>query len=110
MARSTTSTAVVPAPATIDNPVINSPFLEPTKHFPIVDGQVAGEPVDGRRSSEFFVPIAVPKKRSPQLGLQLGVGVRQELNETVNAIRYAVRAWRDAGYPHTTSITRELLT
>ena len=36
------STATTATPAAIENPVINSPFVEPTRHFPIVDGQVVG--------------------------------------------------------------------
>jgi type III restriction enzyme len=95
--------------APIENPVINSPFVEPTRHFPIVDGQVVGVPEDGRRPSEFFVPVAKPRKASPQLALQFGGSVRQQPNEIVNEIRFAVSKWRTQGYPHTTSVTRELL-
>ena len=29
--------------APIDNPVINSPFVAPTRHFKVVSGQIAGE-------------------------------------------------------------------
>lgn len=97
------------APATIDNPILNSPFREPTRHFTVVDGQVSGTIEDGRRPSEFFVPVAAPKKKSPQLALQFGAGVRQQPNEIVNEIRFAVGRWRAQGYPHTTSVTRELL-
>jgi type III restriction enzyme len=99
----------VAAPAVIENPVINSPFIEPKRHFPVVDGRVVGEPVDGRRPSEFFVPVAKPKKASPQLALQFGGSVRQQPNEIVNEIRQAVGRWRVQGYPHTTAVTKELL-
>lgn len=80
--------------AAIENPVINSPFLEPLRHFKVVDGQIAGEIEEGRRPSEFFVPVAKPKKASPQLALQFGAGVRQQPNEIVNEIRHAVGRWR----------------
>jgi type III restriction enzyme len=95
--------------AAIENPVINSPFAEPTRHFRVVDGRVSGEKEEGRRPSEFFVPVARPKKASPQLALQFGAGVRQQPNEIVNEIRQAVGRWRMQGYPHTTAVTRELL-
>lgn len=36
-------------------------------------------------------------------------GVRQQQNEIVNEIRFAVSKWRAQGYPHTTALTRELL-
>ncbi len=97
------------AQGTIDNPVINSPFVEPTRHFTVVDGQVAGDIEQGRRPSEFFVPVAKPRKSTPQLALQFGGGVRQQPNEIVNEIRFAVSKWRAQDYPHTTTVTRELL-
>jgi type III restriction enzyme len=96
-------------PTTIENPVINSPFIEPAKHFRVVDGLVSGEIEPKRRPSEFFVPVAKPKKASPQLALQFGGGTRQQPNEIVNEIRQAVGRWRLLGYPHTTATTKELL-
>jgi type III restriction enzyme len=98
-----------PTPGTIDNPVINSPFAEPTRHFRVVDGQVTGAIEDGRRPSEFFVPVPRPRKASPQLALQFGGGVRQQPNEIVNEIRFQVAKWRAQDYPHATGITKELL-
>jgi type III restriction enzyme len=95
--------------ASIENPVINSPFTEPMRHFMVVDGQVSGDINEGRRPSEFFVPVAKPRKASPQLALQFGAGVKQQQNEIVNEIRQSVARWRLQGYPHTTGVTRELL-
>jgi type III restriction enzyme len=95
------------APAPIENPVINSPYVEPTRHFVVVDGQVAGDIEERRRPSEFFVPVAKPKKTSPQLALQFNV--RQQPNEIVNEVRAAVDRWRAQGYPHTTTVTKDLL-
>ncbi len=97
------------ASSPIENPVINSPFVEPAKHFRVVDGQVSGAIDERRRPSEFFVPVARPKKASPQLALQFGGGVKQQPNEIVNEIRQSVSRWRIQGYPHTTSVTKELL-
>ena len=94
---------------TIDNPVINSPFAEPEKHFRVVDGLVSGEIEPRRRASEFFVPVAKPKKAAAQLALQFGGGTRQQQNEIVNEVRQAVGRWRLQGYPHTTAITKDLL-
>jgi len=98
-----------PGRGAIENPVINSPFVEPARHFKVVDGQVAGEIEPRRRPSEFFVPVAKPKKASPQLALQFGGGTRQQPNEIVNEVRQAVERWRVQGYPHTTSTTKDLL-
>ena len=108
-ARAVPATRAPAAAPAVENPVINSPFEEPARHFRLADGQVTGDVAEGRRPSEFFVPVARPRKASPQLALQFGGGTRQEANEVVNEIRYAVRRWRSLGYPHTTHVTRELL-
>ncbi|MGH2468072.1 MAG: BPTD_3080 family restriction endonuclease [Candidatus Limnocylindrales bacterium] len=99
------------AAATIQNPIINSAFAEPGHYFATAsDGTVSGVKVDGRRLSEFFVPVARPKRAPAQSTLDLfGGPVRQQANEGVNAIRASVDRWRRSGYPHTTGVTRELL-
>jgi type III restriction enzyme len=95
----------------IENPVINSPYLEPQQHFVTgADGTVTGEIEPRRRPSEFFVPVAQPKKRSGQLTIDaFGGPKRQQPNEIVNEIRQAVARWRLQDYPHITSTTRDLL-
>ncbi|HVL53142.1 MAG TPA: DEAD/DEAH box helicase family protein [Vitreimonas sp.] len=96
----------------IENPVINSPFVEPGQHFvTTADGQVTGEIDPRRRPSEFFVPVARPRKISTaQLTMdQFGGPTRQQPNEIVNEIRQAVERWRRQGHPHTTTTTRDLL-
>ena len=100
------------ADATIDNPVINSPFFEPKLHFVMLDGKPTGEIDDRRRPSEFFVPVAQPKKKSAaQLTFdQFGPPTKQQPNEIVNEIRQAVARWRRQGYPHITTVSRDLLT
>jgi hypothetical protein len=94
-----------------ENPVLNSPFVEPARHFRTTeDGEVTGEIVARRRPSEFFVPVARPRKSSPQLTLDaFGPPTRQQPNEIVNEIRQAIARWRTQGYPHVTPTTRELL-
>ena len=48
----------------IENPIINSPFDEPTRHFRFDDEGITNEEVLGRRVSHYFVPIAPSKKRN----------------------------------------------
>jgi type III restriction enzyme len=95
----------------IENPIINSPYFEPTKHFVTsADGDVTGEIDARRRPSEFFVPVARPKKLSGQLTLDaFGGPKRQQPNEIVNEIRQSVARWRQTDYAHITSTTRDLL-
>jgi hypothetical protein len=56
------------ASGAIENPIINSPFVEPARHFATNDaGEITGD-IDGRRRpSECFVPVARPRKASARL-------------------------------------------
>ncbi len=107
----TTETVGTTASTHIENPVINSPFVEPAQHFvTTADGKVTGEIAARRRPSEFFVPVARPKKLSAQMTMDaFGGPSRQQPNEIVNEIRQAVGRWRLQDYPHITSTTRDLL-
>jgi type III restriction enzyme len=40
----------------IENPIINSPFDEPTRHFRFADEGITNEVVDGRRNSSYSSP------------------------------------------------------
>ncbi len=51
----------------IQNPVINSAFVEPTRHFRFDDDGITNEIVDGRRVSSYFVPIPASRKKGGQL-------------------------------------------
>lgn len=42
----------------INNPVINSPFTNPARHFEFGDRGMTGEILRDRRESSSFVPIA----------------------------------------------------
>ena len=46
----------------IDNPILNSPYEPPERHFEIGPNGPTGEIKDGRRPSESFIPVAVTKK------------------------------------------------
>jgi type III restriction enzyme len=48
----------------IENPVINSPFEEPRRHFRFDDDGITDEIVSERRPSSYFIPIAKPRKKS----------------------------------------------
>jgi len=95
----------------IENPIINSPFDEPTRHFRFTDQGITNEVVDGRRTSSYFVPIAKPKKKGPQQ-LQFDTEWTQdriEENKLVNDIRRRVALWRKGGYVGVTPTTARLI-
>lgn len=95
----------------IENPVINSPYFEPTRHFRFTDEGITNEQVEGRRVSSYFVPIARPKKKGVQLSLieTEWTQDRVEENKLVNAIRQRVALWRKGGYFGVTPVTARLL-
>lgn len=53
-------------PVVIANPIINSPFAEPVRHFRFDDDGITDEIVESRRTSAYFIPIAQPKKRGKE--------------------------------------------
>jgi type III restriction enzyme len=95
----------------IENPVINSPFREPGKHFKFTDEGITNEVIDGRRTSSYFVPIARPRKKG-QKQLEFDTEWTQdriEENKLVNQIRARVKLWREGGYVGVTPTTNRLL-
>ena len=95
----------------IENPIINSPFDEPTRHFRFSDEGITDEIADGRRTSSYFVPIAKSKKRgSKQLQFDTEwTQDRIEENKLVNDIRRRVALWRKGGYVGVTPTTARLI-
>lgn len=93
----------------IDNPILNSPFEEPTRHFAVVDGRFTENIVKGRRSSSDLIPVANTRGRSSQLNLPGTQAEEVKPNELVNELRSFVRVWRDSGYQGVTPVTRTLL-
>src|SRR5688572_2894400 len=98
------------------NPVINSPYDEPMRHFVLDDqGRPTGEVAESRRPSEFFVPIPKPKKggKGKQTAATLDFDTltdeRVEKNDKIDQLRDALRTWRLQGYPGATAISRKLL-
>ena len=48
----------------IENPIINSPFEEPKRHFQFSEECITNEIVETRRISSYFVPIPKSKIKS----------------------------------------------
>jgi hypothetical protein len=47
----------------IENPVLNSPFEVPERHFKFDDEGITNEIVEARRTSAYIIPIAKPKMK-----------------------------------------------
>jgi type III restriction enzyme len=99
----------------IDNPILNSPYEPPSRHYVIGPNGPTGEIQDGRRPSESFIPIAIAKKgkrtdQGEQEALDLYTGDRRTRNDLINSIRRDIEKWRMSGhYDGVTPITRKLL-
>ncbi len=88
--------------AIIDQLIINSPYDEPSSYWRYDRQTRTFSREAGRRSAGYVV--ATPGSKSfddPGLFVELPL---------VNQIRPRVRAWREAGYPGVTGITKRLLT
>lgn len=100
------------AALTIENPILNKPFLVPTRHYAFdANGFPTGIEA-GRRPSSYLVPIARPKKLGKGAATifdDLPEEATVEQNAEINQIRARVSDWRDDGYKHITPTTRMLL-
>jgi type III restriction enzyme len=86
---------------TIDRLIINSPYEEPQRHWRYDRETHTFNLVEGRRPAGYVV--ATPGSKAFD---DPGIFVEIPL---VNQIRPRVKAWREAGYPGVTGITKRLL-
>src|SRR5437588_1020301 len=96
----------------IENPILNSPYREPTRHFRFDDEGITDEIVEGRRVSSYFMPIPAARRRGgPQTELVFEEWTkdRVEENKFINEVRGRVDRWRQAGRPFVTGVTGRLL-
>ena len=95
----------------IENPIINSAFSEPKRHFRFDEDGITDYILNFRRISHYFIPIAQPKKKSKPLELDLGEWTqdRVEENKFINQIREKISIWRRGGYLYVTPTTKKLL-
>src|SRR2546423_592168 len=95
-----------------DNPILNNPYLEPALHYATnLDGELDYENVvKGRRLFSGMVQTVPVQQRGQRHLMELDdVIAGSHGDHIVNVLRREVKAWREAGYPNTTRVTRELL-
>jgi type III restriction enzyme len=86
---------------TIDRLIINSPYEEPVQHWRYERESRTFELVKGRRPAGYVVASGESKVfDDPGIFIEIAL---------VNQIRPRVKAWREAGYPGISSITKRLL-
>ena len=91
----------------IENPIINSPFDEPTRHFRFSDEGITDETTDGRRTSSYIRPHRKAKEEGVQTtSVRHGVDTRPHRREQACQRHPPPRCtvaqgrlrWRDADY------------
>ncbi len=94
----------------IQNPILNSPYREPNRHWRFSDEGILNEIAETRRASAYFVQIPAPKKKGKQLQFETEwTQDRIEPNDKANLIREKVKHWREGEYQGVTQVTRKLL-
>ncbi|SFA97086.1 type III restriction enzyme [Cellulomonas marina] len=103
----------------IDNPVLNRPYDEPSRHWmQDAAGHLTRDIAPRRRPSESWVPVPQVRKGRSVAAAALLVqdeldvtltGERKDVNSQINQLRAEVRTWRTARWPGVTMTTRRLL-
>ncbi|MGH3568779.1 MAG: BPTD_3080 family restriction endonuclease [Pseudonocardia sp.] len=93
----------------IDDPILNRPYDEPTRHFEFDAEGITDTIAERRRPSSYFIPVPQSRKGGRQLELTELTADQIQLNLLVNRIREHVTTWRRGGYPNVTPTTRRLL-
>src|SRR5262245_45335526 len=95
-----------------DNPILNNPYAEPVLHYDTnLDGELDYQTIIKGCRPFGGVSHAVPVAQRGQRHLIGGdqMASHTHADHIVNVLRREVKAWRNAGYPNTTRVTRELL-
>jgi type III restriction enzyme len=94
----------------IENPILNSPFAEPNRHFRFGEQGITDEIVEGRRESSYFIPIPQARKKTQQIAFDTEwTRDRIQENDFINRVRARVGLWRRGGFVGVTSTTFHLL-
>ena len=83
----------------IENPILNSPFGEPARHFRFSDDGITDEIVESRRVSSYFMPVPAAKKRGKQLAFDTEwTRDRVEEDKFIKRVRARVGQWRTGSH------------
>ena len=99
-------------------PVLNSPYAYPSRHWELDDdGQPTQKIIENRRSAKFISPIPKPRKRkgqADQLKLVFGdekglstAAQQYDTTATINSLRRQVDQWRTLPNPNNWQVTPE---
>lgn len=97
----------------VANPIINSPYEEPQRHWHIEKNKTPVRQA-GRRAASYFlrVPEGAARGRRDAVQRQMfdeDLKGDEYLLDLANLLRQRVQDWRDRGYQGATKVTRELI-
>jgi type III restriction enzyme len=101
-----------------DQPILNSPYRRPTRHWELDDeGQPTQKIIETRRKAKFITPVPKPKKRKQsanqeEIVFDEGKGIstgKQQYDQTsiINEVRGYVETWRNLPSPSQWQVTPE---
>lgn len=99
----------------LTNPILNSPYDVPSRHFEVGPTGPTGTVIESRRPSESYIPVAPVRKgrrRGTDQSIQLALALTHEQvqpNSLINELRKEVALWRNRRYDGVTPTTRKLL-
>jgi len=103
----------IPFAQNMQNPILNSPFAEPNRHFASDDRGLTDQVVEARRTSSSYIPTPRARTAKKQLELNTAEGAfgkeLQKENDFINKVRVRVSEWRSHGYTGLTKTSRDLL-
>lgn len=95
------------------SPILNSPYIEPSRHFKADERGITEDIIEARRPSSFNIPVPRAKTKQKQLELNVSEGAfgseLQKENEFINKVRAKIKDWRVSGYSGITKTSRDLL-
>jgi len=92
-------------------PILNNPYEEPKFHYSTnTSGELDYEKIEKGRRIFVLDQTPIPVKQGAQKELlQISDVAGEYKSFLINVIRGEVSKWRNAGYPHVTRVTKELL-
>lgn len=95
-----------------DNPILNSPYVEPLLHYN-TDSEGSLDYTDIRKGRRIFKAdsAVIPTRQTGQKEVfEWNEDAEEYITHIINLCRKEVGQWRNANYPNTTRVTKELLT
>src|SRR5579884_3758010 len=74
----------------IEDPILNSPFDEPSRHFKFTEDGITNQIIETRRTSAYFIPVPRPRNRRSREQLVLDTewtADRLKENDFINKVR-----------------------